>query len=37
MLERWAAEDVSEEPTWDVDQVERIRLSSPDEPDDPNL
>ena len=25
MFERWAAEDVSDEPEWDVDQVERIR------------
>lgn len=24
MFERWAAEDVSDEPEWDVDQVERI-------------
>jgi hypothetical protein len=29
MFERWAAEDVSDEPEWDVDQVERIRFSSP--------
>jgi hypothetical protein len=28
MLERWAAEDVSHEPGWDIDQIERIRFSS---------
>jgi hypothetical protein len=28
MLDRWAAEDVSDEPDWDVDQVERIAFSS---------
>jgi hypothetical protein len=26
MFERWAAEDISDEPEWDVDQVERLRL-----------
>jgi hypothetical protein len=29
MFERWAAEDVSDEPEWDVDQVEQIAFSSP--------
>jgi hypothetical protein len=29
MFERWAAEDVSDEPDWDVEQIERIRFSSP--------
>jgi hypothetical protein len=29
MFDRWAAEDVSDEPEWDVDQVEQIVLSSP--------
>lgn len=29
MFERWAAEDVSEEPDWDVEQIERIRFSAP--------
>ena len=24
MLERWATEDVSDEPGWDIDQIERI-------------
>jgi hypothetical protein len=28
MLERWAAEDVSDEPDWDVGQVERITFAS---------
>jgi hypothetical protein len=28
MLERWAAEDISDEPAWDIDQIERIRFSS---------
>ena len=28
MLERWTTEDVSDEPDWDVDQVERIVFSS---------
>jgi hypothetical protein len=26
MFERWAAEDVSDEPDWDVDQVPRLEL-----------
>jgi hypothetical protein len=29
MFERWAAEDVSDEPDWDVDQVEQIAFSRP--------
>jgi hypothetical protein len=29
MFGRWAAEDVSDEPDWDVDEIERIRFSSP--------
>ena len=29
MFERWAAEDVSAEPEWDVEQIERITFSSP--------
>jgi hypothetical protein len=29
MVERWATEDVSDEPDWDVDQVERVAFSSP--------
>jgi hypothetical protein len=29
MFERWAAEDVSDEPDWDVDQVEPIAFSPP--------
>ena len=29
MFERWTAEDVSDDPDWDVDQIERIRFSSP--------
>ena len=28
MLDRWATEDVSDEPGWDIDQIERIRFSS---------
>jgi hypothetical protein len=28
MFERWAAEDVSDEPDWNVDDVERIGFSS---------
>jgi hypothetical protein len=28
MLERWAAEDVSDEPGWDIDQIERISLTT---------
>jgi hypothetical protein len=27
MLKRWAAEDVSQEPDWDVEAVERVRFS----------
>jgi len=27
MLERWAAEDVSDESEWDIGQIERIRFS----------
>lgn len=26
MFERWAAEDVSDEPDWDVDQIPRIEF-----------
>lgn len=26
IFERWAAEDVSDEPDWDVDQIPRIEL-----------
>jgi len=29
MFERWAAEDVSDEPDWDVDQVEQIAFPRP--------
>ena len=29
MLERWAAEDTSDEPEWDVDQLEQIAFSPP--------
>ena len=29
MFERWASEDVSGEPEWDIDQIERITFSSP--------
>jgi len=29
MFERWAAEDVSAEPEWDVDQIERTTFSPP--------
>ena len=29
MFERWAGEDVSDEPDWDVDQVEQITFPSP--------
>jgi hypothetical protein len=28
MFERWAAGDLSDEPQWDIDQVERLRLGS---------
>jgi hypothetical protein len=31
MFERWAAEDVSDDPEWDVDQIERVRFSRPPE------
>jgi hypothetical protein len=24
MFERWAADDVSDEPEWDIDQIERL-------------
>lgn len=27
LFERWAAEDISDEPEWDVDQVERVTFS----------
>jgi hypothetical protein len=27
MLKRWATEDVSQEPDWDVDALERVRFS----------
>jgi hypothetical protein len=26
MFERWAADDISDEPEWDIDQVERLRF-----------
>jgi hypothetical protein len=29
MFERWATEDVSDEPEWDVDQVEPVAFPSP--------
>ena len=29
MFDRWAAEDVSDEPEWDVDQVEQVAFSAP--------
>jgi hypothetical protein len=29
MFERWAAEDVADEPDWDVDQLEQIAFSPP--------
>ena len=29
MFDRWAAEDVSDEPEWDIDQVEQVAFSSP--------
>ena len=29
MFERWAAEDVADEPEWDVDQLEQIAFSPP--------
>lgn len=29
MLQRWQTEDVSDEPEWDVDQVERMNLTRP--------
>ncbi len=28
MLDRWAAEDVSDEPDWDVGDIERLALRS---------
>ena len=28
MFDRWAAEDVSDEPEWDIDQVEQVAFSS---------
>ena len=27
MLERWAKQDVASEPSWDIDDVERLRLT----------
>ena len=27
MFERWAAEDISDEPEWDVDQIGRLTFS----------
>jgi hypothetical protein len=27
MLDRWAAEDVSTEPDWDADSIEKVRLA----------
>ncbi len=32
MLERWSAEDVSDEPEWDVSDIERVALRSPTDP-----
>ncbi len=32
MLERWSAEDVSNEPVWDVRDIERVALRSPTDP-----
>ncbi len=29
MLERWSAEDVSDEPEWDVSDIERVAASWP--------
>ncbi|MCC6903030.1 MAG: hypothetical protein IT377_28935 [Polyangiaceae bacterium] len=29
MLQRWQTEDVSDEPEWDVDRVERMNLTRP--------
>lgn len=29
MLERWASEDCSDEPDWDVDEIEPLRLRVP--------
>ena len=29
MFERWAAEDVSDEPEWDVGQIQQIAFSPP--------
>jgi hypothetical protein len=29
MFERWAAEDVADEPAWDIDQLEQIVFSPP--------
>jgi hypothetical protein len=31
MFKRWSVEDVSDEPDWDIDQIERLRISSPPE------
>jgi hypothetical protein len=30
MLERWAQQDVSREPEWDIDDVQRLRLGRVD-------
>ncbi len=32
MLDRWRAEDVSDEPEWDVSDLERVALRSPTDP-----
>jgi hypothetical protein len=36
MLDRWAQQDVSHEPGWDIDDVQRLRLSEVEaEPEEP--
>ena len=35
MLERWAAEALSDEPDWDTGQIEGIDLSRPSESEEP--
>jgi hypothetical protein len=30
MLDRWAAEDCSDEPAWDVDEIAPVRLGAAD-------
>lgn len=32
MLRRWEQEDVSDEPEWDIAQIERLTLTRPGEP-----